>query len=49
MKAVVDKFGRIDILVNNAGGLLTRYPIVDMPDEEYHAKIEEFYNQYFGK
>ncbi len=21
----------------------------DMPDEEYHAKIEAFYNQYFGK
>jgi dephospho-CoA kinase len=21
----------------------------DMPDEEYHAKIEEFYNKYFGE
>jgi 3-oxoacyl-[acyl-carrier protein] reductase len=38
VKTVIAKFGRIDILVNNAGGLLTRYPIDEMPDEEY-AKV----------
>lgn len=36
---VVNKFGTIDILVNNAGGLPSRYPVEDMPEEEWDSVV----------
>jgi 3-oxoacyl-[acyl-carrier protein] reductase len=36
---VVSRFKTIDILVNNAGGLPSRFPIEEMPDEEWDKVI----------
>lgn len=36
---VVAKFKKVDILVNNAGGLPSRFPIEEMPDEEWDRVI----------
>jgi 3-oxoacyl-[acyl-carrier protein] reductase len=36
---VMTKFSRIDILVNNAGGLPSRFPVEEMPDEEWDRVI----------
>jgi 3-oxoacyl-[acyl-carrier protein] reductase len=36
---VISKFKTIDILVNNAGGLPSRFPIEEMPDEEWDKVI----------
>ena len=40
VKKVITKFGKIDILVNNAGGLLTRYAIDEMPEDNYHKVMD---------
>jgi NAD(P)-dependent dehydrogenase (short-subunit alcohol dehydrogenase family) len=43
VRAVVDqtnaKFGKVDILVNNAGGLPSKYPVENMPEEDWDKVI----------
>lgn len=38
-QAAVDQFGKLDIWVNNAGGSPVQTPLIDLPQEEWHATL----------